>query len=76
MMDQKTNQLSLIEDKDASEEAVREYVKQLEHNTEWWKEQCMIYKTQKEIARSKVSFLEMKVMQLQEVIRQLQNAGH
>ena len=35
----------------------------------------MIYSTQKDIARAKVSFLEMKVAQLTEIIRQYQKNG-
>jgi hypothetical protein len=46
------------------------YIGQLENNIEWWKEQAAIYKTQKELAQSKVSFLEMKVLQLQHIILQ------
>lgn len=73
-MDQKTNQLSVIEDKDVNEqEAVKEYVDGLENNVEYFKEWAAIYKTQRDLARSKVSQLEMKVMQLNEVIRQLLN---
>lgn len=70
-MDQKTNLPSVIEDR--GDDMVREYVAQLENNIEYFKEQCAILQTQKDIAKSKVSFLEMKVMQLNEVIRQLQN---
>jgi aminoglycoside N3'-acetyltransferase len=55
------------------EEAVREYVDGLENNIEYFKEWCAIYKTQKELAQQKVSFLEMKVLQLTEIIRQYQN---
>ena len=70
-MDQKTHlEVSTV---DRGDDLVREYVAQLENNIEWWKEQCAILQTQKELAKSKVSFLEMKVMQLQEIIRQLQN---
>ena len=73
-MDQKTNLPSVIEDKDVSEqEAVREYVDGLENNIEYFKEWAAIYKTQRDLSRSKVSQLEMKVMQLQEIIRQLTN---
>jgi len=54
-------------------EAVREYVDAIENNIEYFKEWCAIYKTQKEIAQQKVSILEMKVLQLNEVIRQYQN---
>ena len=70
-MDQNQNQLSVIEVKDVSEqEAVREYVDGLENNIEYFKEWAAIYKTQRDIARSKVSQLEMKVMQLQHIILQ------
>ena len=55
------------------EEAVKEYVDAIENNIEYYKEWCIIYRTQKDIARSKVSVLEMKVLQLQEIIRQYQN---
>jgi len=70
-MDQQNRNLSVIEDR--GDDMVREYVAQLENNIEYFKEQCAILQTQKDIAKSKVSFLEMKVMQLNEVIRQLQN---
>ena len=63
-MDQQNKNLSVIEDKDASEEAVREYVDAIENNVEYFKEWSAIYKTQRDIARSRVSQLEMKVMQL------------
>ena len=73
-MDQHNKNLSVIEDKDVSEqEAVREYVDAIENNIEYFKEWCAIYKTQKELAQQKVSFLEMKVAQLTEIIRQYQN---
>ena len=65
-------EIKRVED-NTEEEAVREYVDAIENNIEWWKEQCMIYSTQKDIARSKVSQLEMKVAQLTEIIRQYQN---
>jgi hypothetical protein len=55
---------------DNEQKAIRDYISQLENNIEWWKEQAAIYKTQKELAQSKVSFLEMKVMQLQHIILQ------
>ena len=57
---------------DNEQELVREYVGGLENNIEYYKEWCAIYQTQRDIARSKVSQLEMKVLQLQEIIRQLQ----
>jgi len=60
-------------DKLDEQEAVREYVDAIENNIEYFKEWCAIYKTQKDIAQSKVSQLEMKVLQLQEIIRQYQN---
>jgi hypothetical protein len=70
-MDQNQNQLSVTEVKDVSEqEAVKEYVDGLENNIEYYKEWCAIYKTQRDIARSKVSQLEMKVLQLQHIILQ------
>ena len=73
-MDQHNKSLSAIEVKDASEqEAVREYVDAIENNVEYFKEWAAIYQTQRDLARSKVSQLEMKVMQLQEIIRQLTN---
>ena len=73
-MDQHNKNLSVIEDKDVSEqEAVREYVDAIENNIEYFKEWSAIYKTQRDIARSKVSVLEMKVLQLTEIIRQYQN---
>ena len=52
------------------QEAVREYVDAIENNIEYYKEWAAIYKTQRDIARSKVSQLEMKVMQLQHIIIQ------
>ena len=55
------------------QDAVREYVDAIENNVEYFKEWSAIYKTQRDIARSKVSQLEMKVMQLNEIIRQLTN---
>jgi len=70
-MDQQNKNLSVIEDR--GDDMVREYVAQLENNIEYFKEQCAILQTQKDLAKSRVSFLEMKVMQLNEVIRQLQN---
>ena len=55
------------------QDAVREYVDAIENNVEYFKEWSAIYKTQRDLARSKVSQLEMKVMQLNEIIRQLTN---
>ena len=52
------------------QEAVKEYVDAIENNIEYYKEWAAIYKTQRDIARSKVSQLEMKVMQLQHIIIQ------
>jgi hypothetical protein len=73
-MDQNQNQLSLTDNKDVSEqEAVKEYVDGLENNIEYFKEWSAIYKTQRDLARGKISFLEMKVLQLTEIIRQYQN---
>ena len=70
-MDQQNKNLSVIEDKDVSEQdAVREYVDAIENNIEYYKEWAAIYQTQRDIARSKVSQLEMKVLQLQHIIIQ------
>jgi len=70
-MDQQNRNLSVIEDKvDNEQEAVKEYVDSLENNIEYYKEWAAIYKTQRDLARSKVSQLEMKVMQLQHIIIQ------
>jgi hypothetical protein len=70
-MDQQNKNLSVTEVKDVSEqEAVREYVDAIENNIEYYKEWCAIYQTQRDLARSKVSQLEMKVMQLQHIIIQ------
>ena len=70
-MDQQNRNLSVTEVKDVSEqEAVREYVDAIENNIEYYKEWAAIYKTQRDIARSKVSQLEMKVLQLQHIILQ------
>lgn len=55
---------------DNEQEAVREYVDAIENNIEYFKEWCAIYKTQRDLARSKVSFLEMKVKQLEHIIIQ------
>ena len=55
---------------DNEEEAVKEYVDGLENNIEYYKEWAAIYKTQRDIARSKVSQLEMKIIQLQHIIIQ------
>jgi len=65
-------EITRVED-NTEQEAVREYVDAIENNIEYFKEWCAIYKTQKELAQQKVSFLEMKVLQLNEVIRQYQN---
>jgi len=64
-------EIKRVEDS-TEQEAVREYVDAIENNIEYYKEWAAIYKTQRDIARSKVSQLEMKVLQLQEIIRQLQ----
>ena len=70
-MDQQNRNLSVTEAKDVSEqEAVKEYVDAIENNIEYYKEWCAIYQTQRDIARSKVSQLEMKVLQLQHIILQ------
>jgi len=55
---------------DNEQEAVREYVDAIENNIEYYKEWAAIYKTQRDIARSKVSQLEMKILQLQHIIIQ------
>jgi hypothetical protein len=55
---------------DNEQEAVKEYVDGLENNIEYYKEWAAIYKTQRDIARSKVSQLEMKILQLQHIILQ------
>jgi aminoglycoside N3'-acetyltransferase len=65
-------EIKRVED-NTEQEAVREYVDGLENNIEYFKEWAAIYKTQRDLSRSKVSQLEMKVMQLQEIIRQLTN---
>jgi len=70
-MDQQNKNLSVTEAKDVNEqEAVKEYVDGLENNIEYYKEWAAIYKTQRDIARSKVSQLEMKILQLQHIIIQ------
>lgn len=62
-------EIKRVEDS-TEQDAVREYVDGLENNIEYFKEWCAIYKTQRDLARSKVSQLEMKVMQLQHIILQ------
>ena len=62
-------EITPVEDNN-EQEAVREYVDAIENNIEYFKEWCAIYKTQKELAQQKVSFLEMKVLQLQHIITQ------
>jgi hypothetical protein len=52
------------------QEAVKEYVDAIENNLEYYREWCAIYQTQRDLARSKVSQLEMKVLQLQHIIIQ------
>ena len=70
-MDQQNRNLSVTEDRDVNEqEAVKEYVDAIENNIEYYKEWAAIYQTQRDIARSKVSQLEMKVLQLQHIILQ------
>ena len=54
------------------QEAVKEYVDGLENNIEYYKEWAAIYQTQRDIARSKVSQLEMRVKQLEHFITQQQ----
>ena len=53
-------------------EAVREYVAGIENNIEYFKEWAAIYQTQRDIARAKVTQLEMKVQQLLNIIKQNQ----
>jgi aminoglycoside N3'-acetyltransferase len=67
-------EIKRVEDS-TEQEAVKEYVDGLENNIEYFKEWSAIYKTQRDLARGKVSQLEMRVMQLQEVIRQLRNGA-
>jgi hypothetical protein len=62
-------ELKRVEDS-TEQEAVKEYVDGLENNIEYYKEWCAIYQTQRDLARSKVSQLEMKVLQLQHIIIQ------
>ena len=45
------------------QQAVKEYVDGLENNIQWWKEQCAIYQTQKELAQAKVRRLELQLFQ-------------
>ena len=54
------------------QEAVREYVAGIENNIEYFKEWSAIYMTQRDIARAKVTQLEMKVQQLLNIIKQNQ----
>ena len=54
------------------QEAVREYVAGIENNIEYFKEWAAIYQTQRDIARAKVTQLEMKVQQLLNIIKQNQ----
>ena len=60
-MDQKINLPSVIEDR--GDDLVREYVAQLENNIEYFKEQCAILQTQKELAQAKVRRLEYQLFQ-------------
>lgn len=53
-------------------EAVREYVEGIENNIEYFKEWAAIYQTQRDIARAKVTQLEMKIQQLLNIIKQNQ----
>ena len=62
-------EIKRVEDS-TEQDAVREYVDAIENNIEYYKEWCAIYQTQRDLARSKVSQLEMKVMQLQHIIIQ------
>ena len=72
-MDQHNKSLSVIEGKaDNEQEAIKEYVEGIENNIEYFKEWSAIYMTQRDIARSKVSQLEMKVQQLLNIIKQNQ----
>jgi len=54
------------------QEAVREYVAGIENNIEYFKEWSAIYMTQRDIARAKVTQLEIKVQQLLNIIKQNQ----
>lgn len=65
-------EIKRVED-NTEQDAVKEYVDAIENNLEYYREWCAIYQTQRDLARSKVSQLEMKVMQLNEIIRQLTN---
>lgn len=60
-MDQKKNLPSVIEDR--GDDLVREYVAQLENNIEYFKEQCAILQTQKELAQGKIRRLEWQLFQ-------------
>ena len=62
-------EITPVEDNN-EQEAVREYVEGIENNIEYFKEWAAIYKTQRDLARSKVSQLEMKIIQLQHIIIQ------
>ena len=65
--------LNIMNTNNTEQEAVKEYVDAIENNIQYFQEWSAIYQTQRDLARSKVSQLEMKVMQLQEIIRQLTN---
>jgi len=65
-----TQPITSVTQVDNEQEAVREYVDAIENNIEYYKEWAAIYKTQRDIARSKVSQLEMKILQLQHIIIQ------
>jgi len=72
-MDQHNKSLSVIEGKaDDEQEAVKEYVAGIENNIEYFKEWSAIYMTQRDIARAKVTQLEIKVQQLLNIIKQNQ----
>ena len=64
-------EITRVEDNN-EKEAVREYVEGIENNIEYFKEWAAIYQTQRDIARAKVTQLEMKVQQLLNIIKQNQ----
>jgi hypothetical protein len=64
-------EITRVEDNN-EQEAVREYVEGIENNIEYFKEWAAIYQTQRDIARAKVTQLEMKVQQLLNIIKQNQ----
>ena len=62
MQNQPTTDVVLV-DKDRGDDIVKEYVAQLENNIEYFKEQCAILQTQKELAQAKVRRLELQLFQ-------------